>query len=131
MINGINHIGLAVASIDEALAVLVSVFGARELGRKAFPELGKVSCMVRVGDGLFELMEPIGETGVVPKFLREHGQGLHHVSLLADDLNAVCAALREQGLRVLGSPQDGTVFTHPKETSSVIYEITDTPFQGS
>lgn len=132
MILGINHVGIVVKSIDETVAVLSAAFGAEELSRKSFPELGQTSCMVRMGSGLFELMEPYGEQGVVPKFLAEHGQGLHHVSLLSDDLAGDHAACRAGGIRVLGDP-DGelrVVFTHPKDTKGVIYEITDLPFEA-
>lgn len=129
MIQRINHIGLCVNSIDDTLAVL-AVFGAKEISRQAYPELGQTSCMVGLGPDLFELMEPIGEQGVVPKFLATHGQGLHHISLLSDDLDADYARLQQEGIRVLGDLEDPmrVVFTHPKTTAGVIYELTDIPF---
>ena len=86
MILGLNHIGIAVESIDQTLRVLSEAFGAQELDRKSYPELGQTSCMGQLKDSLLELMEPIGTQGVVPKFLAVHGQGLHHVSLLTDGL---------------------------------------------
>lgn len=129
MITGVNHIGIAVESIEQTMQALAS-FGAQELDRKAYPELGQTSCMVRIGDGLLELMEPIGTQGVVPKFLASHGQGLHHISLLTDDLAREAAALAGRGIRVLGNPngESRVVFTHPKDTNGVIYELTDIPF---
>ncbi len=126
MISGINHIGIAVESIDSTLEAL-RVFGAKTVHRQSYPELGQTSCMVQLGSGLLELMEPVGDTGVIPKFLREKGPGLHHISLLSTRLEEECAALREKGMRVLGDPDSNIrmVFTHPKETGGVIYEITD------
>lgn len=132
MILGLNHVGIVVESIDQTLQTWKLAFGAEELGRKSFPELGQTSCMVRIGTALLELMEPIGTKGVVPKFLAEHGQGLHHISLLSDDVEQECARIRQQGTRVLGDPSGDlrVIFTHPKDTSGVICEITDIPFQA-
>lgn len=131
MIIGVNHIGIAVESIDRTVQTLELIFGAKELDRKSFPELGQTSCMVQIGDSLLELMEPVGTKGVVPKFLAEHGQGLHHISLLSDDLKQEYLTIAERGVRVLGDPDSElrVVFTHPKDTNGVIYEVTDIPFQ--
>lgn len=131
MITGLNHIGIVVESIDRTIETLESIFGAKELDRKSFPELGQTSCMVQIGDSLLELMEPIGTKGVVPKFLAEHGQGLHHISLLSDDVKQEYLTIAEKGIRVLGDPDSKlrVVFTHPKDTNGVIYEVTDIPFQ--
>ncbi len=131
MITGLNHIGIVVESIDRTIETLESIFGAKELDRKSFPELGQTSCMVQIGDSLLELMEPIGTKGVVPKFLADHGQGLHHISLLSDDVKQEYLTIAEKGIRVLGDPDSKlrVVFTHPKDTNGVIYEVTDIPFQ--
>lgn len=130
MILGINHVGLAVRSIDEIVSRLETLFGARELGRESYPELGQTSSIVQVGDSLLELMEPIGEAGVIPKFLAEHGQGLHHISLLSDDADRDRAKIAASGARVLGSLEGDlrVIFTHPKDSGGVIYEITDVPY---
>ena len=90
MITGINHVGLVVKNIDETLHLLTSLFGAREIGRRAYPDLGQTSCLVAIGDSKYELMEPTGTEGVVPKFLAKYGEGFHHISLLSDNLNADC-----------------------------------------
>ena len=130
MFLGINHVGLVVKSIDETMEVL-KLFGAEEKGRKTIPERGQTSCMVRLGSGMFELMEPYGDTGVVPKYLAERGQGIHHVSLLCDDVESEIGRLSAEGIRILGTPDnpDRVVFTHPKSTAGVLYEITDNPFE--
>lgn len=130
MITGINHVGLCVESIDRTLEELKPL-GAEELDRTAYPELGQTSAIIRIGADLFELMEPIGTDGVVPRFLKNHGQGLHHVSLLCDDLNRETAELQSRGVRVLGEPDGAArmVFTHPKSTAGVVFEITDRAFE--
>jgi methylmalonyl-CoA epimerase len=125
MITGVNHIGLAVRSIDETLAKWKVQLGAEEIGRCAYPTLGQTSVLVKVGDSYFELMEPLGTEGVIPSFLEKHGEGFHHISLHSDDLQGDCKRLEETGVRILGRPGDPVMFTHPKTTTGVVYEITE------
>jgi methylmalonyl-CoA/ethylmalonyl-CoA epimerase len=127
MIKGINHIGLAVKSIDETLQFLKEAYGAEELERHSFPEIGQVSSLVRIGKDHFELMEPFG-AGVVAKFLEEKGEGFHHISLLSDNLQEDCEHLEKQGVKIIGKTLEGpfkVAFTHPKTTRGIIYEIAE------
>jgi methylmalonyl-CoA/ethylmalonyl-CoA epimerase len=125
MITGVNHIGLVVNSIDETLKKWAVMFGAREIGRRALPDLGQISALVMVGESYFELMEPLGETGVVPSFLAKHGEGLHHISLHSDGLDHDRALMEEVGVKLLGGPGTPVVFTHPRSTNGVVFEITE------
>lgn len=123
MIKKVNHIGFAVHSIDATLDMLKKSFGAVELGRMEYPAMGQVSCLVGVGESRYELMEPIGDQGVVPKYLATHGEGFHHISLLTDDLDAEYAAMEAAGVRITAKMGD-TFFTHPKTTGGIVYEVT-------
>jgi len=122
MITGINHVGLVVKNIDDTLKLLTALFGAKEIGRKAFPELGQTSCIVAIGDSKYELMEPIGTEGVVPKFLTKNGEGFHHISLLSSDIDADCANFEKNGARIL-TRGDKMAFLHPRTTGGILYEI--------
>ena len=122
MITGINHVGMVVKNIDETLKLLSALFGAKEIGRKSFPELGQTSCLVSIGNSKYELMEPIGTEGVVPKFLAKYGEGFHHISLLSDNLAADCDNMEKQGVKMLGRSAE-IAFTHPKYTGGILYEI--------
>ena len=124
MITGVDHIGLAVKSIDETLEKWTVVFGAREIGRREFPELGQTSALVLVGDAHFELMEPFGSEGVVPAFLEKHGEGFHHVSLHSDSLDTDRGVFEGGGVRIMCIPGEPVLFTHPKTTNGVVFEIT-------
>ena len=124
MITGINHVGLVVKNIDDTLLLLTSLFGAREIGRRTYPDLGQTSSLVAIGDSKHELMEPTGTEGVVPKFLDKYGEGFHHISLLSDNLNADCDHLEKQGVTIL-SRSDKMAFTHPKTTGGILYEIAE------
>jgi len=122
MITGINHVGLVVKNIDDYLKLLSDLFGAKEIGRRSYPELGQTSCLVAIGDSKYELMEPIGTEGVVPKFLEKNGEGFHHISLLSNDLDADCANFEKNGARIL-TRDDNMAFLHPKTTGGILYEI--------
>lgn len=133
MIKGLAHIGVAVNNIDESLKILNTAFGAVEVspgGRMSFPEIGQTSALIQIGDCLFEFMEPYGDVeGTVTKFLKKHGPGLHHISLKTDDIDAEDQKLADVGIHSLGkTPADAegsrVFFTHPKETSSIVFEIT-------
>jgi methylmalonyl-CoA epimerase len=128
MIKGINHVGFVVKSIDSVLEFLKRAYNAKEIGRHEFPELGQVSCLVQIGDGKFELMEPLGDVGVVPKFLKTNGEGFHHISLVSDNLEKDCEKLESQGVKIIGKSYEGpfkVAFTHPKSSKGIIYEIAE------
>jgi methylmalonyl-CoA epimerase len=123
MITGVNHIGLVVKSIDETLQKWAVQFGAHEIGRREFPALGQTSALVGIGESRFELMEPLGTEGVVPSFLEKHGEGLHHISLHSDDFHEDRDRLEQTGVRIIGVPGEPVMFTHPRTTNGVVFEI--------
>jgi methylmalonyl-CoA/ethylmalonyl-CoA epimerase len=130
MIKGINHVGIVVRNADEVVQFLRDTFGAEEVSRVEFPELQQISCIVRMGDGFFELMEPTGPNGAAGKFLESKGGGLHHVSLLCDDVAATCEELEGKGLTVVGKMFDRPsklAFVHPKSAKGILYELAETP----
>lgn len=138
MIKGLNHIGVVVKSIDDTLTILNAAFGAVDVspdGRKSFPEIGQTSALVQIGDFKLELMEPFGDVkGTCAKYLERHGEGLHHISLITDNIDADDEHLAANGIHVLGKAPKGVkmdrvMFTHPKETGSIVFEITE-PYQG-
>lgn len=129
MVKQISHLGMAVKDLDEA----------REFYRRVFrlessdPIIGgdgtiEVS-MVPVGEVLIELLQPIGNTGVMAKFLEKHGEGFHHICYEVDDIQAEIAAIKEAGIEVLGEPKPGaeglSVFLHPRGTHGVLVELVE------
>lgn len=130
MIQHIAHIGYCVNSIDETIAFFKAFAEVKELSRAAYPDRGQVSAIVQIGDKaeLLELMEPLGDEGVVASFIQKRGQGLHHISLFTDDLDGTCRQMEDGGIRIVGKTQ-GIAFTHPKTSGGVVYEITDGTFK--
>jgi methylmalonyl-CoA/ethylmalonyl-CoA epimerase len=128
MIRGIKHIGIAVRDNEETLSFLRQTFGAEEITRTIFPELQQISSSVRVGEGCFELMEPISPDGAIGKFIESKGGGLHHISLLCDDVEAECDRLESQGLKVIGKMFDRppkVAFLHPKSSKGILFELSE------
>jgi len=128
MIKGINHLGIVVKNIDDVVAFLQESFGAEEVNRREFPELKQVSAIVKMGEDFFELMEPTAPDGTVGRFLEAKGGGLHHVSLLCDDVEAECERLEEQGLQVIGKMFDTSpkvAFLHPQSAKGILFELAE------
>lgn len=123
MIKRVNHVGFVVRSIDATLELLKTAFGAAEVERRSFPELGQTSCIVHLGEGCYELMEPCGEGGVVAKFIEKRGEGFHHISLLSDDLDRDVEEAERAGVKIV-SRLPGAAFTDPRTSGGILYEIT-------
>lgn len=119
MIKKIHHLGLAVESIDEAAAFFKKLFGA-ELHpgyRLDTPEF--TSRFLIVGDKVvFELLEPKGSNGLIERFIKSRGQGIHHVSFHVSDREEVLRKCRALGLTVLRNR-----FIHPKGTFGTLIEL--------
>jgi len=121
-------LGIVVKDIEEVVAFLGETFGAEELPRVKFPELKQIPPIVRMGHGCLELMEPTAPDGAVGKFLETKGGGLHHISLLCDDVVAMCEKLEAQGLQVIGKMFEGPVkvaFVHPKSAKGILFELAE------
>lgn len=129
MIKKISHLGMAVKDLEEAREFYRSVFRLES----SDPIVGgegmiKVS-MVKVGDVLIELLQPIGSEGVMAKFLEKRGESFHHICYEVDDIQAEIASLKASGLEVLGEPKPGaegmSVFLHPQGTHGVLVELVE------
>jgi len=132
MIKGIDHLGIAVENIDEVLAVLREAFGADELARKEYPQLQQISSIVSIRGGNLELMEPTGADGPVGQFMKNSRGGLHHFSVLCDDLEALVSDLEKKGFKIIGKMFEGpdrVAFIHPKSAKGLLIELTDTGTQ--
>lgn len=129
MIKQISHLGMAVKDLEEAREFYRSVLGLES----SDPIIGgdgtiKVS-MVEVGNTLIELLQPIGNEGVVAKFLEKRGEGFHHICYEVDDIDTEITALKAAGMEILGEPKPGaegmSVFLHPRGTHGVLIELVE------
>jgi methylmalonyl-CoA epimerase len=125
----IDHIGVAVADIDESLPLYRDKLGMREQHRETVEEQGVHALLLEIGDAHVELLAPIGAEGGVARFLERNGPGMHHVAYRTDDIEAELERLRSAGLRLVDDePRSGiqgsrVAFIHPKSTGGVLIEL--------
>lgn len=129
MIKRIDHIGIAVQNIDEALKVYSDALGLhlaqtdKEEGQKS------IVAFLPAGESEVELVEPIGEDGPVARFLQKRGEGIHHICFEVDDIDATLTRLKRLGVQLIDEhPYIGTggkkiAFVHPKAAHGVLVEL--------
>ncbi len=127
-VNRIDHLGIAVKSLDEALLFYRDQLGL-EVSLRETVELEMVNvAMLPLGEPRIELLEPTAADSVIGKFLEKRGEGLHHVAIRVPDLNASVERLKASGARLLNEPRAGAgghlyVFVHPSSTGGVLLEL--------
>ena len=124
----IDHLGIAVRSLAEALTFYERGLGLTVLSRETVAQEKVNVAMLPTGDSRIELLEPTDPASTIARFLEKRGPGLHHVALRVPDLNAAIARLEASGARVLGTPQRGAgghlyVFVHPASSGGVLWEL--------
>jgi methylmalonyl-CoA/ethylmalonyl-CoA epimerase len=125
----VAHIGIAVASIDDALGFYRDVLGL-EPGRPETTD-GATIVGLSLGDVHVELLEPRDPDGPVAKFLARRGPGIHHVCYRVPDLDRALERCRAAGYRLIDElPRRGAggrriAFVHPKTTAGILVELTE------
>jgi methylmalonyl-CoA/ethylmalonyl-CoA epimerase len=125
----IDHIGVAVPSIDSSLAVYTGLLGLEQGGVHDVADQKVRACFIPVGESRIELLEPTDPTGVIARFLEKRGPGLHHVAYRVTDIDTALQRLKERGVRLIdASPRIGAggariAFIHPQETGGVLTEL--------
>jgi len=128
MIRKVDHLGIAVRSIEEARGFWEALGLAIE-GVEEVPQEKVRVAMLRCGETRLELLEPTAPDSPIAKFIEQRGPGIHHVCLASDDLAADDARLRGSGarlLRELPTPGAGGAlvqFVHPKSAGGVLVEL--------
>ncbi|MBV9485297.1 MAG: methylmalonyl-CoA epimerase [Frankiaceae bacterium] len=129
MLSTIDHVGVAVESIDAALALYRDGLGMPLVHRETVSQQGVDAALLDVGDSHIELLEPLGPDTTVGKFLARRGSGLHHVAYRVADITEALSTLSAAGLRLIDEqPRTGirgskVAFIHPSSTGGVLTEI--------
>jgi len=131
----IDHVGVAVPDLDEAIEFYERVFGMRCMHVETNAEQGVREAMMAVGPsaegGCMQLLAPLSPESTIARFLDRSGPGVQQVAYTVTDIDATCAALRERGVRLLyDTPQRGTAgsrinFVHPKDAGGVLVELVE------
>ncbi len=131
MFGRIDHIGVAVESIDDSIALYRDSFQMAEQHRETVEEQGVKAVLLEIGEGHVELIEPLSAESGVAKFIERYGEGLHHVAYQTDDIDAALEKVRTAGLRLIDEePRVGirgsrVAFLHPKATGGVLTELVE------
>lgn len=133
LFTAIDHVGVAVADLDEAVAFYESTYGMRKLHEEVNEEQGVREAMMAVGDSgsCIQLLAPLSPTSTIAKFLDRSGPGMQQLAYRVADLDAVSETLRERGLRLLyDAPRRGTSdsrvnFIHPRDAGGVLVELVE------
>jgi methylmalonyl-CoA/ethylmalonyl-CoA epimerase len=128
-VKAVNHIGIAVRSIDTQRAFYEGTLGAVFEGVEVVPDQKVRVGFFRIGDVRLELLEPTEPASTVAAFLEKRGEGLHHVAFTVEGIEARLAELKRSGVRLIDDvPRPGAhhmriAFVHPKSTFGVLTEL--------
>ena len=130
---GIDHVGIAVADLDAAIAMYETAFGMRCVHTEVNEEQGVREAMLEVGSSgtYLQLLSPLSPDSTIGRFLAKSGPGIQQMAYRVTDLDAVCDHLRAQGMRLLyDEPKTGTAgsrvnFVHPKSSGGVLVELVE------
>jgi methylmalonyl-CoA/ethylmalonyl-CoA epimerase len=133
LFTAIDHVGIAVADLDEAISFYENTFGMRLAHQEVNEEQGVREAMMAVGDSgsHIQLLAPLSAESTIAKFLDRSGPGVQQMAYRVTDLDAVSAVLRERGVRLLyDAPKRGTSdsrvnFVHPKDAGGVLVELVE------
>ena len=131
MFGRIDHIGVAVDDLDEAIALYEQRLGMPVQHREMVEEQGVEAVLLGVGQSHVELLRPLGPDTAVGRFLERSGPGLHHVAYGTDDIQSALDDVRSAGLQLIDEqPRVGirgsrVAFLHPKSTGGVLTELVE------
>jgi methylmalonyl-CoA/ethylmalonyl-CoA epimerase len=133
LFTAIDHVGIAVPDLDVAISFYARTYGMRLVHQEVNEEQGVREAMMAVGDSgsCIQLLAPLDDGSTIAKFLDRSGPGIQQMAYRVRDLDAVSAALRERGMRLLyDEPRRGTAdsrinFIHPKDAGGVLVELVE------
>jgi methylmalonyl-CoA/ethylmalonyl-CoA epimerase len=133
MLTRIDHVGLAVHDLDEAIAFYARTFDVQVVHEEVNEEQGVREAMLDVGGSgaRIQLLAPLRPDSPIGKFLERSGEGIQQVAYGVEDIDAVSAELRARGVRLLyDAPRRGTAgsrvnFVHPKDAMGVLVELVE------
>lgn len=127
----LDHVGIAVASINEALGLYRDRLGLKLVHREKVPLQGVEVAFLGEGNASIELISPLGEQGSVAKFLKKRGPGLHHVAFKTKDIRGRIEKLTKEGTKITGEgPRAGArghlvCFLHPHSCGGTLVELVE------
>ncbi len=131
MFDRIDHVGIAVDDLDQALELYRERYGLAEQHRETVEQFGVEAVLLEVGEGHVELLEPTSAESAVGRFLTKNGPGIHHVAYQTTDIDGALERVRAAGIRLIDSePRTGirgsrVAFLNPRDTGGVLTELVE------
>lgn len=133
-ISHIEHLGIAVKSIEEAVPYYENILGVKCYAVEEVADQKVKTAFFKVGETKIELLEPTSEESTIAKFIEKRGEGIHHLAFaVADGVASALAEVEEKGVRLIDkAPRKGAeglniAFLHPKSTHGVLTELCEKP----
>lgn len=129
MTKGVDHIGIAVHSIEEALPFYTHVLQLELIGMEEVSNQKVRVAFIKAGAIKIELLEPTSVESAIAKYLEKYGQGIHHIALRVESIEDRIKEMQTKGIRMIDEePRIGAAgahiaFMHPKSTGSVLFEL--------
>lgn len=125
----VDHIGIAVKSITDSARLYTEVLGLKMTGIEEVEQQKVRTAFIPTGEAEIELLETTAPDGPIGKFIEKNGEGIQHIALRVDDIEAALKELKDQGVRLIdetpryGAGQAKIAFIHPKATGGVLLEL--------
>lgn len=129
MIKKIDHIGIAVNSLEESLSFYEDALGLKVENIEEVPDQKVKVGFLDIGGVHLELLEPSSQDGPVAKFIEKRGEGIHHIAILVDNIEESIELMKDKGVKLIDeSPRKGAggskmAFVHPKSTHGILLEL--------
>jgi methylmalonyl-CoA/ethylmalonyl-CoA epimerase len=127
----IDHIGIAVKSLAEAVKIYETALGLTVNGYDQVDDQGVRIAMLNIGESRIELLEPTGPESPVGKFMNKRGEGIHHIAVAVDNIESALERLKNAGVRLVdnaprrGAHETRIAFVHPSSTHGVLLELVE------
>lgn len=131
MISKIDHVGIAVSNLDEARKFYENVLGIKVTATEEVAEQKVVTAFLPLGESEIELLAPTAPDSPIARFIEKRGEGIQHIALRVDNIEAALEQLKAAGVRLIDQePRRGAggariAFIHPKATGGVLLEISE------
>lgn len=125
----VDHIGIAVKDLEQAKKFYTEVLGMTVMGEETVEQQKVKVCFIPCGDSEVELLESTSPEGPIAKFIEKNGEGVQHIALRVDNIEAAIADLKAKGVRMIDeTPRYGAggaqiAFVHPKATGGILLEL--------
>ena len=128
----IDHVAIAVNNLDEAVKNYQKVLNADKVEVEVVENEKVRVAMINLEDSRIELMEPTEESSTISKYLKDHGEGIHHIAITADNIEQDLSRASARGMKILGQIRKGSygrkiTFIHPKSLNGVLVELCEAP----